>query len=60
MSVFNAWFLFVVASMLGCAIGALIWDVLRADKRRFTQRDWVAEQKRRISHRAFKSRMGAR
>lgn len=28
--------------------------------RRFVQRDWVAEQHRRVSHRGFKSRAGMR
>lgn len=36
------------------------WVDSNNPKRRFEQRDWVAESKRQITHRGFKSRMGAR
>lgn len=54
------WLLFVLAAFLGCLIVALIFDALTADRRRFYQSDWVAESKRRVTHRGFKTRMGAR
>lgn len=57
------WPLFVIVWFI--AAMAATWLVSRwvdsnNPRRRFEQRDWVAESKRRVSHRAFKSRMGAR
>ena len=58
---FEAWFIFVLASFLGCGFGAWLWGLInRVDNKRFEQRDWVAEQRRRIDLRGHKTRMGAR
>jgi hypothetical protein len=52
--------------LIGVCLGLMVICVvcliqgLRAPPQHFQQRDWVADQKRRVTHRGFKSRMGAR